>query len=131
AIPSRAEIAAVRAAPAVLLIHRGRGRQEPAGVVFRNSGAERSEEPGIHIRQAVVMDFGLAALAVIRSDIGRIFYDLRAAYLFVHSEPPAEAAQEVRGPHAQDLGEARHPPGGLLDSLCRRRQQRSALPAGV
>jgi hypothetical protein len=32
AIPSRAEIAAVRAAPAVLIVHRGGGGAEPAGV---------------------------------------------------------------------------------------------------
>ena len=32
AVPSRAEVAAVRAAPAVLVLHRGRGGAEPAGV---------------------------------------------------------------------------------------------------
>ena len=34
AIPSRIEVAAVRAAPAVLLLHRGGGGAEPAGVIF-------------------------------------------------------------------------------------------------
>ena len=33
AIPSRTQIAAVRAASAVLLLHRGRGRAEPAGLI--------------------------------------------------------------------------------------------------
>src|SRR5580658_6583820 len=36
----------------------------------RHSGAERSEEPGIHIPGAGVMDSGLAAVAAIRNDGG-------------------------------------------------------------
>ena len=117
AIPPRAEIAAVRAASAVLVLHRGGGGAEPAGVISACRFPPRCRLVAGHRR--------------LRNKSSGGIHDLRIAHLFLHPRPAAGAAQAVRRPHLENLGQARHQAGRLLDRAGRRRQPRSALHAGL
>src|SRR5262245_46918724 len=56
---------------------------------------------------------------------------LRAAHLQLYPRSAASAAQAVRGRDSENLGDARHQAGRLLDRADRREQQRPLLFPGL
>src|SRR5262245_53754665 len=58
-------------------------------------------------------------------------HDLRTAHLQLPTGPPAGIAQALRDANRENLGQARHQAGRVLDRADRRRQQRPLLLIGL
>src|SRR6516164_5856159 len=109
AISPRAEIAPLRAAPAVLLLHRGGGGAEPAGVI--SSTVDFARCPA-----------GRRTFGVSEAQTSGESHDLRNARLPHRAGPPAGSLGAVPEHDAETLGQARHQAGRLLDHADRRFQ---------
>src|SRR6185295_15355597 len=130
AIPSRAEVAPVRAASVVCVVHSGGGEAEPAGVNL--VGWAKRSVPTVSPRaRGWMVGTSRAPLPTLRrpltnapivatnrfrknNNLGSTTNDHGNARLSLSAGPPAGADEALRYADAETVGQARHQAGRLL-----------------